>query len=126
MTTELSQLKNYKYICVESFRKNGTPVRTPMWFAEENGVLYVYSLANAGKVKRIRNNPKVRVAPCNVTGVVKGDWIETEARILDDAGAQHGHQLLNRKYWTKGVGDFFSKLRKRERVVIAMGPSART
>ena len=63
---------------------------TPVWFAEENGTLYMYSLAHAGKVKRIRNNPKVRIVPCDVRGKLKGEWVETKARILDERGPHWG------------------------------------
>ena len=120
-TNSLTQFANQKYLNMETYRKTGKPVATPVWFAEESGTLYVYSLANAGKVKRIRNNPKVRIVPCDVRGKPKGEWIEAKARILDERGAALGHKLLNKKYgWMKRIGDAFSKLRQRQRVVIAM------
>jgi uncharacterized protein len=106
---------------LETYRNSGTPVATPVWFAEAHGTLYIYSRANAGKVKRIQNNPKVRIVPCDGRGHPKGAWVEAEARILDEAGAARGHQLLNQKYgWLKRIGDVFSRLRRRERVVIAI------
>lgn len=118
---KLTQFANQSYLNLESYRKSGKPVQTPMWFAEDNGVLYVYSLAKAGKVKRIRNNPRVRVVPCDMRGKPKGSWMAGEARIVEDQEAEHGHKLLNQKYgWWKKVGDFFSKLWKRERVVMAI------
>jgi len=118
---KLAQFTDQKYLNLESYRKNGTPVATPVWFAEGDGLFYVYSLANAGKVKRIRNNPRVRVMPCDVRGKPKGEWVDAEARIADEATAKRGHQLLNKKYGLlKRTGDFFSKLRKREREVITL------
>jgi PPOX class probable F420-dependent enzyme len=118
---KLTPFANQKYISVESYRKNGTPVATPVWFVEDGGVIYIYSLQNAGKVKRIRNNPRVRIAPCDIRGRITGQWVEAEARLLDAAGAGNAHRLLNRKYgWVKRLGDFFSKLRKRERATIAI------
>jgi uncharacterized protein len=120
-TNSLTQFANQKYLNMETYRKTGKPVATPLWFAEENGTLYIYSLANAGKVKRIRNNPKVRIVPCDVRGNPKGEWVEAEARILDEAGAALGHTLLNQKYgWLKRIGDAVSRLRRRQRVVIAI------
>jgi PPOX class probable F420-dependent enzyme len=120
-TNSLTQFANQKYLNIETYRKTGKPATTPVWFAEENGTLYMYSLANAGKVKRIRNNPKVRIVPCDVRGKPKGEWVEAKARILDERGAAWGHKLLNDKYgWVKRIGDAFSKLRKRQRVVIAI------
>jgi PPOX class probable F420-dependent enzyme len=92
-----------------------------VWFAEEHGTFYIYSLADAGKVKRIRQSPKVRIVPCDVRGRPKGEWIDATARILDEPGAARGHQLLNQKYgWLKRIGDAVSRLRRRQRVVIAI------
>lgn len=123
MSDKLSQFANQKYLSVESYRKNGTPVATPVWFAEEAGELYIYSLADAGKVKRIRNNPRVRVVPCDFRGTPKGEWVEASATILDEAGARRGHRLLDKKYGLlKRVGNFYSGLMKRERAVIAINP----
>jgi uncharacterized protein len=116
-----AQFAGQKYLSLESYRKNGTPVSTPVWFAEDDGVFYVYSLANAGKVKRIRNNPRVRIMPCDIRGNPKGEWADAEARIADAATAVKGHKLLNKKYGLlKRVGDVFSKLRKRERAVVTI------
>ena len=117
----LTQFAHQKYLNLETYRRTGQPVATPVWFAEAHGTLYMYSLANAGKVKRIRNNPKVRIMPCDMRGQPKGEWVEATARILDDREAALGHKLLNDKYgWMKRIGDVFSKLRKRQRVVIAV------
>ena len=110
-----------KYLNLESVKRDGTPVRTPVWFAEEAGVLYVYTLANAGKVKRIRRYSHVRLAPCTMRGTVLGPWVEADASIVDATAAARGHTLLRHKYgWMKGLGDMFSRLLNRERVVIAI------
>jgi uncharacterized protein len=110
-----------RYLNLESYKRDGTPVRTPVWFAEEQGVLYVYILANAGKVKRIRRNPRIRLAPCTMRGKVIGPWVEAEATIVDAMTAAHGHALLRQKYgWMKRVGDLCSRIMHRERVVIAI------
>ncbi|HKX28334.1 MAG TPA: PPOX class F420-dependent oxidoreductase [Blastocatellia bacterium] len=121
---KLTQFLNQNYLNLESYRRTGNPVATPMWFAERNGILYVYSLAHAGKVKRIRNNPLVRVAPSDMRGRPKGEWVEGRAQILDESGAALGHRLLIEKYgWMKRIGDLYSRLLKRERVVIAIEPN---
>jgi len=118
---KIDQFAGEKYLNVETFRKNGAGVATPVWFAENEGLLYIYSLSNAGKVKRIRNNPRVRVMPCDVRGKPKGEWVEGRARILDAAGAEHAHRLLDKKYGlVKKIGGLFSKLMKRERTTIAI------
>ena len=117
----LTSFVTQKYLNLESFKRDGTSVQTPVWFAEDQGVLYVYTLANAGKVKRIRRTPRIRLAPCTMRGHVIGPWVEAEATIVDATTAAHGHALLRRKYgWRKGIGDLCSRLLHRQRVVIAM------
>lgn len=115
------QFSGQKYLNLETYRKNGAAVATPVWFAEEARVFYIYSLANAGKVKRIRNNSRVRVMPCDIRGNPRGVWVEAQARILDAPGAEHAHRLLDKKYgWVKKIGGLYSKLMKRERTAIAI------
>ena len=81
----------------------------------KNDTFYVYSRSNAGKVKRIRNNPNVRIVPCDAREKPKGESVDANARILDERGATLGHDLLNKKYrWMKGLGDGFRKLMQRQ------------
>ena len=121
MTGPITQFANAKYMNLEAFRKTGVGVRTPVWFAQEDEVFYVYSAPDAGKVKRIRNNPKVRVAPCDFRGNLNGAWWDAHARICEGPEAAHGQELLRSKYgWLKTVGDFFSRLRGRTQTVIAI------
>ena len=63
-----NQLKEAKFLNLETFRKNGNGVKTPVWFVQEGEVLYVRTIADSGKVKRIRNNQQVNVAPCKANG----------------------------------------------------------
>jgi PPOX class probable F420-dependent enzyme len=106
------QLKRANYLSLATFRKSGKEVATPVWFAEEDGHYYVFSAGDAGKVKRLRNSPRSRVAACTVSGRVTGDWVETEAVVLDDpAGAQHALAALRRKYgWQMCMTDLLSRL----------------
>ena len=124
MDPRLAQFAGKRYLNLESYRKSGAAVRTPLWFAndedEGEGVLYIYSVADAGKVKRIRNDARVRVVPCTLRGAPRGEWVEGRAQILDAAGAAHGHHLLRRKYLLKRVGDFFGRLRRRRHAVMAI------
>jgi uncharacterized protein len=117
----LAPFANQRYLNLESFKRDGTPVQTPVWFAEDDGAFYIYTLANAWKVKRIRRNPRVRIVPCTMRGHVTGRWVEAEASIVDAATAVHGHALLLQKYgWMKRLGDVFSRLMNRERVVVTI------
>ncbi len=67
-----------KYISLETFRKSGLAVQTPVWFAQADNdkILYVVTESTSGKAKRIRNKPEVRLAPSNGQGKPKGDYIE--------------------------------------------------
>ncbi|PYU04357.1 MAG: PPOX class F420-dependent oxidoreductase [Acidobacteria bacterium] len=120
----------HKYLNLETFRKNGGGVRTPVWFAaalpEVPGAapLYVYTIGNTGKLKRIRNNVRVRIVPCDMRGRLLGEWMEARAEILDGAEAEKGMKLLNRKYapW-KQLLDFFALFRRRNRIVFAIWPA---
>jgi PPOX class probable F420-dependent enzyme len=88
-----------KYISLTTVRKNGTKVATPVWFGEDSDKLYVMTRSTMGKVKRIRNNPLVEVAPCTVRGKVTGDKLFAHARILPPEEHVHARQAINRKYW---------------------------
>ena len=119
----LAQFADQKYLNLESFRKDGQGVRTPLWFAEGDGVLYFYTVAHSYKVKRILNNPRVRIAPCDMRGQVRGDWIEATARALDDGEARQADELLNRKYGlVKRVLNLLAKIRGHKRASFAIEP----
>src|SRR5712691_6614180 len=107
---KLSQFADKKHISIETYRKTGEAVRTPVWFVEENGELFVRTDSDTGKIKRIRNNPRVRVATCNMRGTVKGSWVEGEARIMEPESFEHVFSLLRKKY-----GMFYGIIRFTER-----------
>ena len=121
----LAQFTNEKYLSLESFKQDGTGVKTPIWFVEHEGNFFGYSLADAYKVKRIRHNPRVRVAPCDARGKVHGDWVEGRARILDplrdatenDAGQRRLVQMYG---LIKRLANLFAKLSSRPRAGIVI------
>lgn len=118
---KLAQFDGEKYISLRTFKKNGEGVDTPVWFAESNNILYTYTLETAWKVKRIRNNPKIQVAPCTMRGQVTGEWVDGKARILDDAEAGPVDKMITRKYgWQKKIGDIFRKFKKTRREYISI------
>lgn len=113
---------NEKHLNLLTFKRDGTGIPTPVWFVESGGTIYVYSLADAWKVKRVRNNPHVRIAPCDIRGKLKGEWVDAEAHIVASEGeAKTAHHLLEKKYgWMKKIGALWSRLRKRQHAVIAI------
>lgn len=120
---KLAQFAGQKYLSMESFRKNGQGVRTPLWFVEADGVFYFYTVAHSFKVTRLRNNPHVRIAPCDMRGSVKGEWIDASARLLNEAEARHANDLLNRKYGiAKRVLNLLARIRGHQRAAFAIEP----
>jgi uncharacterized protein len=124
-----TSLQGHKYLNLETFRKNGTGVSTPVWFAAEPvtgdpQTLYVYSTADSGKAKRIRNHSRVRVAPCDARGNPRGEWIEARATIVTGEEAARGMGLLNQKYFPwKQLLAFFASFSRQARVVFAIRPA---
>jgi PPOX class probable F420-dependent enzyme len=123
----IAQFDKVKYLSLETFRKTGAGVRTPVWFARDpasTGSLtrfYLYTLPDSGKCKRIRNNPKVRIAPCNMRGDVSGEWVDASARICGGDEVAKGQSLLNQRYGLmKRIGDFFSRMRGRVQAILAI------
>jgi len=123
MTTEgkLAAFAGQPYLSLESYRKDGQGVQTPLWFVEEGGVLYTSTPAESWKVKRIRRNPKVRIVPSTLGGKPRGEWVEASARLEDGRAAARVQELLIKKYgWQKKLINFFARLGGRKSVVISI------
>ena len=122
----------HKYLNLETFKKDGTGVKTPVWFAADpsssldsnDAKLYVYTIGVSGKVKRIRNNPRVKIAPCDMRGKVLGERMDARVEIVTGEAAARGMQLLNKKYfpWKQLLG-FFASFSRRERIVFEIRPA---
>lgn len=108
------RLGDESYVSLETFRKNGEGVSTPVWIAPDSDGerLYVYTNRTSWKVKRIRNDSRVRLAPCTSTGRVTGAWVEGQATMIDDLSETvEGFDAIIAKYgWQMRAGLFFSRL----------------
>lgn len=118
----LKQFEKQNYLNIETFRKNGQGVKTPVWFVQEGETLRVWTNAGAGKIKRIRNNGSVRVMPSTVAGEPLGDWVDAQA-IAEDApeAVNHVAALMRKKYGLQFL--FFNglgKIRKSKTAVIKL------
>ena len=92
-------LQGHKYCLLVTYRRSGEAVPTPVWFGLHDQKLYVRSERAVAKVKRIRNDPRVRVAPCTVRGKPLGPPVEGRARVLDQPGdEQEAEAALNANY----------------------------
>ena len=128
----LAAFRDHKYLSLETFKKSGEGVKTPVWFAADpardlagdGAAIYIYTIGNTGKVKRIRNNPRVKIAPCTMRGELLGESVDARAEIVTGEEATSGMGLLNKKYfpWKQLLG-LFALLSRRERVVMRIRPA---
>ena len=97
--TDFSGLEGKKYAVLVTFRKDGTPVPTPVWFGLDDGRFVASTEARTAKVKRIRRDPHVRVLPSDPRGRPLGQGVEGTARILDtEAERERAEAALDRHY----------------------------
>lgn len=87
-----------KYLSITSYRRDGTGKATPVWFVQEGGRLLVETDAGSYKVRRIRRNPRVTVAPCGPTGRLHGEPMPARAELLPDSEIGRVEGLMARKY----------------------------
>ena len=97
----LEQLGSAKYVLLTTFRKDGSPVGTPVWVLPDGEGVAIWTESRSYKCKRVRNNPRVTVAACDFRGNVRGETVEGRARIATDAERDHYAKVLGRKYWVR-------------------------
>ena len=119
-----AQFGDHNYVSLETFRTSGEGVKTPVWFLLHDGALYIYTEAASGKVKRIRNNARVRVALCTVRGRVTGPWVDGAASIIDGDERWAADRLLDRKYFLKKIFNFLTRINRHERAMIKVQPAS--
>ncbi|MFH9657257.1 PPOX class F420-dependent oxidoreductase [Streptomyces sp. NPDC017248] len=100
--TRLDRLGSGKYLLLTSYRRNGTPVATPVWVVRDGDRLGVWTAAGSGKVKRVRRRPDVLVGPCDLRGNPTGDQRPATAEITDAATTARYRKLIARKYGVLG------------------------
>lgn len=99
----ISVLSGNGYISLETYRRNGQPVATPVWFTidHNNKVIYVITRTETGKIKRLRNNSNVRIVPCGMRGQPKGEWLNGRATFATQEQQQIALKQRNKKYGLK-------------------------
>jgi PPOX class probable F420-dependent enzyme len=97
------EIHGQRYISLVTFRKTGVAVHTPIWFAEEGGKLYFMTNSKLGKVKRLRNNPQVTIAPCTIRGKITGPEFAATARLLPPEESAKARRGIRAKYWLARV-----------------------
>jgi uncharacterized protein len=121
--TVVDELGRSRHVSLTTFRRNGAAVATAVWHVRNGDELIIISDADAGKVKRIRNNSRVLVTPCDMRGRVApgAKSVEGTARLLDEAATEEMRRLLRRRYVTSRLGHWVTRLlRLRRRPVIGI------
>ena len=120
---KLAEFDGQNYLSLETFKKNGQGVKTPVWFVLTENVFYVYTEADSWKVKRIRNNPRVRIAVCSVRGAVRGPWHDATASLVEGDERLAADKLLDRKYFLKVIFNVLTRLNRHTRAMIKIQPA---
>lgn len=79
---DLGTLQTARHCLVVTYRRDGRPVPTPVWFGLDQGHVYFRAEGGSGKLKRIANDPHVLIAPCTPRGRPTGPPMTGTARIL--------------------------------------------
>jgi uncharacterized protein len=108
---KLVMFEGQKYLCLETYKKNGYGVKTPVWFVISDGVIYIATAQSSGKVKRLGHNKSVKIAPSNYKGGPKGDWVDGKAFFGNESELNLTMSLRNKKYGllSKIIGKFVSR-----------------
>lgn len=87
-----------KYLSLTTYRRDGSPVSTPVWFVEEDGRLFVTTAAESYKARRLQRNPAAMVAACTATGRLRGEPVPAHVEFLPAAEHEHVDRLMAKKY----------------------------
>ena len=111
MENKLGQFIDQKYINLETYKKDGTPIRTPVWFVINNDLIYVITRDSTGKVRRLKNNQDVRIVSCSFKGEPKNEWVKGKAKKITGEEADKAIKLRKKKYgmYARLIGLFTSQ-----------------
>ena len=120
MSEKIEYLSDLKYINLETFRKNGDGVKTPVWFVTTNDQIYVITRESTGKVKRLAKNSQVNLAPCSFKGNIQGEWLSGTTSLVTGDEAKNAIKLRKKKYGFKALLAGFMTKAKGELVVYSI------
>ncbi len=99
MSSTLKPFEKQKYLNLETFRKTGEGVKTPVWFAQDGDILRIWTETSTGKAKRIRRDGKVRIVSSTSSGQPTGEWVDARAVVVDKPeDVARTEQLFKKKY----------------------------
>jgi PPOX class probable F420-dependent enzyme len=112
--SELERLAAGRYLSLTTFKRDGTPVSTPVWLARDGDRLCVITEAGSGKAKRLRHTSRVELAPCTARGEETGPRAHGEAHLQDAAGTVRVRDVIAAQYgWQFRAFDLMGRLRRR-------------
>jgi len=112
VSVTFAEVAKSEYILLTTFTKDGRPKPTAIWAAPDGDRLLVITQEKSWKVKRIRNTPRVTIAPCDRAGKPKGEAVEAVATILDKSANGATYDAIGKRYGLLGkTFGVFSKLR---------------
>ena len=118
----LETFEKAKYINIQSYKKTGQPISTPVWFIIKDNKIFFRTSHNSGKIKRIRNNNNVKFALCDIRGKIKGEWYEGIAKIENDSDNSILFRI-NKKYGLSSrLMKIFYKIKKIDIVILSIEP----
>ena len=99
MDSRFDQFIDQKYLSLETYKRDNTPIQTPVWFVTENDRLYITTKETTGKVKRLRNNQNARIAVCSMKGDIKSIWVDVGLeKISEESDVEKIIKLRKKKY----------------------------
>ena len=123
-TSAFAALHGRQYINLTTYCKSGAAVTTPVWFALSGDTIYVLTVEGRGKVKRLRSNGRVQIAPCTFRGRALGPTVDGVARIMAPGEADVARRVLDKKYGLKKrLFAMMIKLQRRETVYLDIVPA---
>lgn len=118
----LETFEKAKYINIQTYKKTGQRISTPVWFIIKDNKIFFRTSHNSGKIKRIRNNNNVKFALCDIRGKIKGEWYEGIAKIENDSDNSILFQI-NKKYGLSSrLMKIFYKIKKIDIVILSIEP----
>ena len=102
MAATFDDIAKGKYVLLTTFKKDGTGVPTPLLGALDGDRLLMWTVTDSWKVKRIRRNPRVTIAPCDMRGNPQGEAVDARAEILDGHGTEKARAAVASKYGILG------------------------
>ena len=113
--SDAAALAAASYVALVSYRRDGTPVSTPVWVVGHGSGLAIWTPRKTWKVKRIERNPAVTVAPCRFRGELLGPAVAGRARIMSDDETARLRPMMARKYGVTGWLSVYGSILRRGR-----------